>query len=88
MRLTGFVLAGGRGTRLGADKSRLRLGRESLLRRNLGLLRTVCADAAVVGLRRRLPEGLGAAVVDDILPGCGPLGGIHAGLSRSSTRYN
>jgi molybdopterin-guanine dinucleotide biosynthesis protein A len=47
--ITGFVLAGGRGRRMGQPKHTLILNGETLLSRQLRLLRSVCPAIAVLG---------------------------------------
>jgi molybdenum cofactor guanylyltransferase len=85
-QLYGFVLAGGKSTRMGQDKAALSLNGRTLLEHSLGVLRQVCRDVAILG-KRELYGSLGP-VYEDIFPGCGPLGGIHAALSNSQTRFN
>jgi molybdopterin-guanine dinucleotide biosynthesis protein A len=63
------ILAGGQSSRMGADKSRLRLGRRTLL----GHVRAA-ANAA------RLPARV---IRSDVVPRCGPLGGIFSALATS-----
>ena len=60
------ILAGGNSKRMGRDKSRIRLGRRTLL----GHARAAVADA---GLKPRV-------VAADLKPGLGPLGGIATAL--------
>jgi molybdenum cofactor guanylyltransferase len=83
---TGFVLAGGKSTRMGSDKALLDFGGHTLLDRALAVLRAVCPKVGVVGES----EGSSSyvATVQDIYAGCGPLGGIHAALRSSSAELN
>ena len=85
-QVSGFVLAGGKSTRMGQDKAALTLNGRTLLEHALAALRTVCRDVAVLGTYERY--GSLAPVYEDIHPGCGPLGGIHAALSNSQTAFN
>ncbi len=78
MGLSGFVLAGGRSTRMGQDKALLNWHGRPLLDHMVGLLRTVANPVHVVG-RDPLP---------DRLPGLGPLSGIATGLETSFTAAN
>ena len=87
LNITGFVLAGGKSTRMGRDKALLQLEGCTLLEHALGTLRQVCSEVVVLGSREHY-AGFGAEVVEDIFPGCGPLGGIHAALSRATTEFN
>lgn len=83
--ITGFVLAGGESSRMGTDKASLRLDGETLLARALRLASAVSTTVRVVGRVSALSEH---EVVEDIYPKRGPLGGIHAALTSSSTELN
>ena len=85
-QLSGFVLAGGKSTRMGQDKAAVTLNGLTLLQHALAALREVCGDVAILG-KQELYGALGP-VCEDIFPGCGPLGGIHAALSSSKTQFN
>lgn len=85
--VTGFVLAGGKSTRMGRDKAALLLDGRTLLEHALATLRQVCREVVILG-SPGLYEGYGAAVVEDVFPGCGPLSGIHAALSHTGTEFN
>lgn len=79
--LTGFVLAGGKSTRMGMDKAALTLEGRTLLEHAVAILRRVAGEVAILG-PRQLYGGYGVPVIEDIYPGCGPLGGIHAALTH------
>jgi molybdopterin-guanine dinucleotide biosynthesis protein A len=85
--LTGFVLAGGKSTRMGRDKATLTLAGRTLLDYALAVLRQVAPEVCILG-SRRLYSGYGAPVIEDIYRDCGPLGGIHAALTHTRTDYN
>jgi molybdenum cofactor guanylyltransferase len=80
--LAAFVLAGGRSTRMGADKAMLQLGGKTLLARAVETLRLVSSHVAVVGLDDEEANALEGAdqALADLHPGLGPLGGIEAAL--------
>ena len=71
---------------MGTDKAFVTLAGETLLARTLRLCRAVSSHVLIVGDRRKFASF--AAVVEDIFPGCGPLGGIHAALRASQTDLN
>ena len=75
MPVSGFVLAGGKSTRMGRDKALLEWRGHTLLDHMVNLLREVTDPVHVVG-RYPLP---------DRLPGLGPLSGIATGLEATST---
>lgn len=85
--LSGFVLAGGESRRMGRPKPLPELGGETMLERQLGLLRRACRSVAVVGAPSEVPVVV-VPVWADELPGRGPLGGIYTGLMRSRMEYN
>jgi len=82
------VLAGGRGERLGMDKTTLAIGGVTLLERTVGFLGGIFPEVLVVVQdeksvsSRRFGEGV--RVVRDLLPGKGPLGGIYTALCQAS----
>jgi len=84
--LTAFILAGGKSTRMGADKAFVALDDRTLLSRALELARALTADVRIVGDPAKFARF--APVVADVFPGCGPLGGIHAALRASQTDLN
>jgi len=88
MQAEGFVLAGGRSTRMGEDKALLRLGGRPLIDVALEKLRALPLAAAprVAGARPELAS-YGVAIAD-LHPGCGPLSGIEAALAASSQPLN
>jgi molybdenum cofactor guanylyltransferase len=84
--LTAFVLAGGKSSRMGADKALLEVAGKTLLQRTLELARAVAEDVRIVGAREKF--GQFAPVVEDKYPGRGPLGGIHAALASTGSDFN
>jgi molybdenum cofactor guanylyltransferase len=84
--VSAFILAGGKSTRMGADKAFLEWNGRSLLARALDLARSVTCDVRIVGSRKKFAEF--APVVEDGFRDCGPLAGIHAALRASVTELN
>lgn len=84
--VTAFVLAGGRSSRMGADKALLSFGETSLLQRALQTAAAVTENVYIVGARERYASF--GKVIEDIYPGCGPLGGIHAALTATRADLN
>jgi molybdenum cofactor guanylyltransferase len=81
-----FILAGGKSTRMGTDKAFVVLDGRTLLARALESARTVTSEVRIVGSAEKFAAF--APVVEDIFPGCGPLGGIHAALRTSPSELN
>src|SRR5882762_8400568 len=73
---SGAILAGGQATRLGGrDKSALLVHGRAILDRQIAALAPAVDDVVIVGGAR--------ATIHDIVPGCGPLGGLHAALTAA-----
>jgi molybdopterin-guanine dinucleotide biosynthesis protein A len=84
--LTGFVLAGGKSTRMGRDKAGLSLNGRTLLETALAAVRSAVREVFILGSAQLY--GSYGPTIADIFPGCGPLGGIHAALKHSKTELN
>ena len=98
LSVTGFVLAGGLSRRMGRPKAALLLGDETMLARQVRLLKSVSRSVAVAGRpagfevleAHGIRSALGGDVrlLPDELPGRGPLGGIYTGLAWTRTEFN
>ena len=78
------ILIGGKATRFeGRDKSALLVDGETILSRQLTALADVVSDVMLVGSSRRYQTQMPVHYVDDIVPGCGPLSGLHAALTAA-----
>jgi molybdopterin-guanine dinucleotide biosynthesis protein A len=82
----GFLLAGGRSSRMGRDKALLTLGGEPLVKIGLDKLRSVCEIVAIAGGAEELGEF--GRIVSDKRSDCGPLGGIVSALEQSLFEWN
>lgn len=84
------VLAGGRSSRLGADKRRLRLwgeGGPTLLEHTVALAASLCPEVVVVLNDPHDWPDLPARLVGDRYPGGGALGGIASGLEAAAAEH-
>ena len=84
--VTAFILAGGKSTRMGADKAFVLLDGRTLLARALDTARSITPEVRIVGDPQKFASF--APTVEDIFPNCGPLGGIHSALRSSPTDLN
>jgi molybdopterin-guanine dinucleotide biosynthesis protein MobB len=90
--LTGVLLAGGRGERMGFDKALLTFGGKPLLPRLVLRMAQEC-DGGVLVVRRPgqplpdLPAYPGIRVVDDLIPDQAALGGLYTGLALAPTPW-
>jgi molybdenum cofactor guanylyltransferase len=85
--LSGFVLAGGASRRMGRPKALLPFQGETLLERQVRLLRKVSRRAKVVGAVE-FARALEVPAIADRIQGRGPLAGIWTAIGSSSSDYN
>jgi len=91
LEISCIVLAGGRGLRLGRDKTLETFGNTSLLERVVFNLSLFDSDIIIVATKRALSRPIDypkLRVVADIYPGKGALGGVYTGLVASESLYN
>jgi molybdenum cofactor guanylyltransferase len=81
----GFVLAGGRSSRMGQDKALLEFCGEPLIERAISTLWLAGLKASIAGDQTSLEKF--APVVDDREPGHGPLGGVCAAMESMTAQY-
>jgi len=82
--MTGVILAGGQGVRIGGDKPQVKLGGRPLLQWAVDAMQhavpriviAVAPGQQLPSLKSRVPVG----VCEDLLPGRGPLSGIYTAL--------
>ena len=80
--LTAAILAGGRSTRFGGrDKSALVVDGRTIFDRQVSELSQIAGEILLVGGTIQSGPRPGVTPIADLIPGCGPLGGVHAALS-------
>lgn len=88
---TGYVLAGGKSSRMGADKALLKIGDQTFLENAVGILEPICEQVRVVlnrsqtGLTEKIPDGVSR--IFDRFENRGALGGVHAALADCQTTF-
>ncbi len=70
---------------MGRDKAAIVVEGRALAERAVAVLTEVFGDVVVVSNATLLHADFGVAVVEDIYPSCGPLGGLHAVLQAAAT---
>jgi molybdopterin-guanine dinucleotide biosynthesis protein A len=85
--ITGFVLAGGASSRMGRDKALLPVGGRPMLLHMAAILSPYVREVVVIS-NNDLHHGHGLRVIADIMPGCGPVGGIATALAHTLTDLN
>ena len=82
----GFILTGGASSRMGLDKSRLRIGGHTFVERINEALRPLARRVCVVSSRADA-DAHGLTVVRDLYEGRGALGGLHAALAECKAQW-
>jgi molybdopterin-guanine dinucleotide biosynthesis protein A len=85
-QVTGYVLAGGKSSRMGTNKALLTLHGKPLIEHTKNMLTSVCETVFILGARELY--GSFGKCYEDVYRDCGPLGGIHAALLNSQTQWS
>jgi molybdopterin-guanine dinucleotide biosynthesis protein A len=95
LKLGGYVLAGGRGSRMGRDKALLELAGRPLIAHAVTKLRRICGEVHILAGEetteadsRNTALAAYAPLVYDLRANCGPLAGIEAALVHASHEWN
>jgi molybdopterin-guanine dinucleotide biosynthesis protein A len=86
--MTGIILAGGNNSRIGRDKSFLKVAGRPVIERILHVLRPLFEDIVIVTNNPSLYIKYGVRIMTDVVKGRGPLGGIYSGLLFSNSPHN
>jgi molybdenum cofactor guanylyltransferase len=87
MSYAGFVLVGGRSSRMGRDKALLRYKSKTLLEHAAQQVLGAAGNVTLIG-DPALYGQFGFQVYPDRVPDCGPLGGLYTVLSRTQADWN
>ncbi len=85
--ISGFILAGGKSSRLGTDKALLLVQDEPLMIRMKKLIDPFCKTVEISGYSIDY-DLFKINMVPDLFPGCGPISGIFSTLKHSLTEWN
>ena len=86
-KITGIVLAGGHSSRMGEDKSLMKLNGKTLVEYSIDALRPLC-DKVIISSNNPNYTFTGCEVWPDELPDQAPIIGIYSCLKRSETELN
>lgn len=78
--MTGVILVGGKSSRMGQDKALMTVGGIQVLSKILDVFETLFDEILIVTNRRGRFSDCGYPEVVDLIPDCGPLGGVYTGL--------
>ena len=87
MRATGFVLVGGRSSRMGRDKARLPVRSHLLVEDVAAKVAKIAGNVTLVGDPLKYAD-LPFECIPDLHPGFGPLSGIEAALAAAKAEWN
>jgi len=86
---SGIILAGGRGSRINRNKALITLpDGKALIQRSIGVLRDIFTEILIVANQRETYKDFSVQVVEDLIEGKGPLGGILTGLAYSTSHFS
>lgn len=83
----GYVLAGGRSSRMGRDKALLPLDGATLIEHVASKVHVAAGNVSIIAPPDRYRD-LPYPVIADMVEGCGPLGGVFTALSVTEAPWN
>ena len=86
--ITGVILAGGKSTRMGSNKSFLTLGGITVIERVVNLMKDQFSSVILITNQPEEYSFLNLPIFEDIHKDIGPLSGIHSALINSNTEMN
>lgn len=82
--ITGVILTGGKSTRMGQDKSVMRMGEETIIGHLYRMMSGLFSRVIIIGEASAGSGVDNVEVYPDLYPGNGPLGGIHTGMINAA----
>lgn len=86
--ITAIILAGGKSSRMGFDKSLIKYNDKSIIQIIFDVLDSVFTNIIVISNSVANYKFLNTLIYSDYYVGKGPLAGIHSGLTNSLTKKN
>lgn len=83
--ITGVILSGGRSSRMGVNKSFLKLGNQTIIERIVDLMKSIFSEVIIITNTPDEYIFLNLPLYEDIYKWKGPLAGIHSALVHSKT---
>lgn len=85
--ITGIILAGGKSSRMGADKGLLVYKNQFLIDYPIALLTNYCSEI-IISSNSSNYDYLNVRVIPDVMEPIGPIGGLFTCLNASNTNWN
>jgi molybdopterin-guanine dinucleotide biosynthesis protein A len=86
--ITGIILSGGHSSRMGTNKSFLKIGDKTIIERVKDLMQSLFKEVLLITNEPDDYKFLRIPIYKDVFPFMGPLAGIHSALVNSSTEKN
>ncbi|MGB5849807.1 MAG: molybdenum cofactor guanylyltransferase [Ignavibacteriaceae bacterium] len=86
--ITAIILSGGKSSRMGTNKSLLKIGEKTIIESLRHLLQSMFKEVILITNEPDDYKFLGLPIYEDIFRHRGPLAGIHSGLKHSKTNLN
>lgn len=83
--ITGVILAGGKSSRMGTNKSFLKIGNQTIIERIVDLMKSIFSEVIIITNSPEEYKFLNIPIFEDIYKWKGPLAGIHSALVHSTT---
>jgi len=86
--VTGIILSGGKSSRMGGNKSLLKIRDQTIIERVRDLMKSIFDKVILITNDPADYKFLNIPIFEDIFKHKGPLAGIHSGLTHSSSENN
>jgi len=86
--LTGIILSGGKGIRMGENKAFIKIEGTPIIQRIQTLFERLFEEIIIVTHQKELFSNLNAKIYSDLVPNRGVLGGLYTGLFFSSFPFS
>jgi len=87
LSISGFILAGGKSSRMGTDKALLIFQDKPLLLHMIKRIEPFCDRIAISGQNSEYAN-FEVEMIPDLYPGCGPIAGIFSALKYTGSDWN
>lgn len=88
IKITGVILAGGKSTRMGREKSLLEINGIKFIDRIISVYRRIFPEIIIVTNTPEKYKDTGIKLYKDIIPGKGSLGGLYTGILEAENEYS
>lgn len=85
--ITAAIIAGGKSKRFGSDKALINLAGKRLIDHAVTLALTISPQAMIITSGEQHFSGVQIEQVPDIIPDCGPMGGVYTALEKAQTPW-